>query len=282
MPVSPPDEHDLEKQISVEAQLMLFIIERRQVDLTHLQDKHRVKISLDNVCNHITLTPFHEKSTDRDQFEDASKAIASFIDGFQTSTIHIAPDAWNSVVETFQEKITCVKDKVKIQLLNQCYQIVLAGMKQDVEGLVEELEELKTEIEKRLALEASKATTTINNIPLKGLKFLNDLDFDKELQVKYDDTQVDIILDKGQVYICGPPKNIHKAAADVWQAVANMKDVRLEISQNATGVLRSAACQSFIKEQLIANNLQALLTFDVKEEDEGRVLSYGNRHGNKL
>ena len=247
---------------------MRFIIERRQVDITHLQDKHGVKISCEEGCNHITLTPLHEKSLDMDQFEDASKAIASFINGFQTSTMHITPDAWSSVVETFEEKIASMKDKVKIQLLHQCYEIVLTGMKQEVEGLVGELEKLKTEIKKRLALEASKVTTTVNNIPLKGLMFLNELGFDKELQVKYDDTQVDIILDKGQVHICGPSKNIHKAAADIWQAVANMKDVRLEISPNATGILRSAACQSFIKEQLTANNLQALLTFDVKEEDE--------------
>ena len=268
-PVSLPDDREIElkKQIPVNAQMMLYILEQRQADLTHLQDKHGVKISWEEGSNDVTLTPVDKASTDKDRFDDVSKAIASFFDGFLVNTTHVTPDAWQAVVENFKYNVSSMDGKMKIQFFNQQHKIVLAGNKQDVEGLVEELQVLKTKIEKNLALEASKTTKIVGDIPRMGLKFLSELDFDKELQVKYDNTQVDMILDKGQIKIRGPPDALHKAAADVWQALASMKDVSLKMSQNAVGLLRSRACQSFMKEQFTANNLQALVVLDDEEED---------------
>ena len=268
-PVALPDDPvELEKQILVDAQVMLFILQQRQADLTHLQDKHGIKISWEEGSNDVTLTTVDKTSTDKDRFDNASKEIVSFFDGFLANTTHVTPDAWQAVVENFKHNDSSMDGKVKIQFFNQQHNIALTGNKQDVEGLVEKLQVLNTKIEKNLALEASKTTKIVGDIPRIRLKFLSELDFDKELQVKYGNTQVDIIPDKGHIQIRGPTEATHRAAADVWQALASMKNVSLEMSQNAVGVLRSRACQSFMKEQFTANNLQALVVFGDEDEYE--------------
>ena len=266
-PISPPDECDLEKQIPVEAQVMRFILERREADLTDLKKQHGVKLTWEDRSNFITVVPMDKTSTDKDRFEDTYKAIASFISEFQTNTTHVNPDAWQAVVEKFKENDSSLNDNLKIRYLNEEREIDITGIKPDVESLVEELKELKTEIESQLALEASKTTKIVKDIPCDRLNFLSDLDFDKELEVQYQNTEVDIFPDKGEVHIRGPPETVHKAAADVWQAIANIKEEKFEMSQNAVGVLRSRACQPFIKDQFVANNLQALLIFGAEEEE---------------
>ena len=164
---------------------------------------------------------------------------------------------------------------MKIQYLSQRHEIVVTGMRQDVEGLVEDLQVLKTKIEREVVLEASKTTKIVPDIPPMSLKFLSDQDFDAELEVKYEYTQVNIDLDRGQVQIHGPNEAIHKAAADVWQALASIKYVSVEMSDNAVEVLKTKACRSFVKEQFTAYNLQALLAFNGEEKSSDTVVIIG-------
>jgi len=270
-PVCPPE---LVKEIPVDAQVMPFIFERHQVGLSQLQEKHGVKISCREDSNNITLVPV-DKTAEKDQFDDACKAVASFFHGFLQETMRVSPDVWRDVVEHFKDSRSPIKDRVDIQYLNQLQEIVVTGISQDVEGLVEDLQVLKTKIEGEKEIEASKTTEIISGIPPMRLKFLSDLDFDKELEVKYEHTQVNTNPDKGQVQIRGPPKAIDKAVAEVWQAVASTKDVTVEMSENAVEVLRTPACQSFIKEQFTANNLQAVVAFNEEDETTHIVLVMG-------
>ncbi|KAJ7385192.1 hypothetical protein OS493_017569 [Desmophyllum pertusum] len=108
--------------------------------------------------------------------------------------------------------------------------------------------------------------TTFIDIPRMRLQFLKDLEFEKELQTKNDDTQVSIILDKEQVKIVGPAETIPKVSVAVYQAVANMKEINLEMSQIAITMLRGRQGQAFMKDQFSANNLQAALSFDVENK----------------
>lgn len=268
---------ELEKQISVDSRVMPFIFERHQADLAHLQVKHDVTISWKDGCNTITLMPVNNTSTDEDRFQDASKAVASFLGGFQRTSMNITPDSWESVVERFKNSSSPMEAKLEIQYLNQQHEIVLTGTKQDVETLAEDLRLLKTKFERDATIEASKITELVPNISRLPLKFLQDLEFDKELEVQYENTQVDISLAKGEVKVCGPPDEIHKVVATLWQAVANVKDVSLEISQNARNVLRTGMAQTFVKEKFTANNIQALLVFDDEEgyEISGKVVIVG-------
>ena len=255
-----------EKEIPVDMQVMQFICERHEADLEHIQRKHGVEVKWEEGSKSITLAPVDGTAMDADRFEEASEAVTSFLAEFQTCSVQVTPDAWQTITKQFKDLVSSMKDDVKIQYLNQQCKIVLTGILQNAETLFERLEQLKTEIERTLAVEASKVSTVVKEIPKERLKFLADLDFDKELEVHYENTKVDIILDKGQVCIRGPSTVVHKASADIWEAVANMKEVSCEVSQNAVEVLRRRPCQLFIQQQFTANNLQALATFHGDEE----------------
>ena len=255
-----------EKEIPVDMQVMQFICERHEADLEHIQRKHGVEVKWEEGSKSITLAPVDGTAMDADRFEEASEAVTSFLAEFQTYSVQVTPDAWQTITKQFKDLVSSMKDDVKIQYLNQQCKIVLTGILQNAETLFERLEQLKTEIESTLAVEASKVSTVVKEIPKERLTFLADLDFDKELEVHYENTKVDIILDKGQVCIRGPSTVVHKASADIWEAVANMKEVSCEVSQNAVEVLRRRPCQLFIQQQFTANNLQALATFHGDEE----------------
>ena len=117
-------------------------------------------------------------------------------------------------------------------------------------------------IEKKIKLKASIETNSIDIDNTVRLQFLRDVDFGKELEAEYEETQVSILLDTGKVQIRAPPDTIRKVSAVVWETIAKVTEISLEMSQNAVQMLSSTACRAFINDQFAANNLQAGLAFD--------------------
>ncbi len=274
-PVSQPDERELglTKIIHVDAQVMLFIFEHGKADFTEIQKQHCVKIIWEEDASSITVTPVDNASADRSRFETACGVITSFMDAFLTTSEYVPPEAWQSVIDNFMKNGSSVKEKVKVQCLPQQHKISFIGRREDVKGIVEELQEFNTKIERKIALEASKPTTFIENIPRMQLKLLTDSDFETELENKHEETQVRILLEKGKVQVRAPSDTIPKVSSAVWEAVANIRELSLKVSQNAIEMLRSKACQAFMKDQFTANNLQAALAFD--PENRGRLVVLG-------
>ena len=273
-PVSEADEQEVQltKTVSVDPQIMPFIFERHEADYKEMQDAHSVKITWEESSSSITVTTLDKASVDRHKFDTACEEIASFLGTFLTATTQVLPEAWQAVLDYFNKNDSPVKEKVKFQCSAQQHSIALTGRKKDVEGLVNELQELNKNIERKMTLEASKTTSYMENIPRMRLKFLTDLDFEKELATQHDETQVSVLMDKGKVQICAPKDTVHKVSAAVWEAVANIKDLKLEISQNAVEILRSSKCQAFMKDQFTANNIQAALAFDSENEENVFVM----------
>ena len=265
-PASLPDALELDKQIQVEGQVMQFIFERHKTDFAQLQDKHGVKVRWENGSNNITVNNLGTE-TSEDDFEDACKEIVSFVAAFQTYTMHVTAEAWQAVVEHLKQNKSTLNDSMNVEFLDEQCKILLSGRRKDVENLSGELSDLKSEVEKQLALEASKKTITVGEVPRQRLAFLNDFNFHKTLEVKYENTKVDIFVDKHEVHIEGPSHVVEKARADVWQAISSVKKITLEMSQNAIEVLKGKACQSFMEERFKANNLPALVIFGVEEEE---------------
>ena len=266
-PVSQPNEHEVQltKSIPVDEQVMLFIFESYKADFTEIHDMHDVKINWEEGASSITVTPVDKASADKNSFDTACEDIASFLDVFVTTTTHVLPEAWPAVVDYVNKNSASVKEELKFQYLAQQHTIALTGKKKDVERLVEELQELKTKIEKRINLEASK-TTYVIDIPQARLQILRDLDFAKELETEHEETEVSILLDKGQIHIRAPPDTVYKVSSAIWEAVANIREISLEMSQNPGELLRSTECQGFMKNQFTANNLQATLAFDAENK----------------
>ncbi|KAL9972377.1 hypothetical protein ACROYT_G018663 [Oculina patagonica] len=272
-PVYQPDEHEFEmkKVISIDAQVMRFIFERYKADYTQIQSEHDVQIIWEEGGGIIIVSPIDKASSDRNRFDTACEDITSFIDAFLTTTTHVLPEAWRAVVEYFHKNGSSVKEKVKFHCSPQQHAIALTGKRKDVEGLVEDLQELDTSIEKKIKREASKTTNVIDISPIR-LQFLRDLDFEKELETQHEETQVTLLLEKGKVEIRAPRDTVHKVSAAIWEAVANIRELSLEMSQNAVEILRSKACQTFMKDQFTANNLQAALAFDAENKENVVVM----------
>ena len=246
---------------------MLFICERHKTDFKQVQDDHGVTITWEEGASGIMVRPSDKISADRKKFDGACEAIASFMQEFQTATSRVLPEAWEAVVDIFMKNASAIEEKVQVHCVAQQHVISLTGKKQDVERLMNDLQELKTSIERKVKLKASIETKSIDIDHKVRLQFLKDLDFGKELEAEYEETQVDILLESGKVQIRAPSNTIHKVSAVIWEAIAKVTEISLQMSQNAVEILRSTACRAFINDQFTANNLQAGLAFDSAMKD---------------
>lgn len=273
-PVSQPEAQEVElmTSIPVDSQVMLFISENYKADFTQLQDDQGVTITWEKGASSIIVRPVDNVSTDSKKFDEACEVIACFKQEFRTTTLHVLPEAWKAVVDNFMKIASAIEEKVKVHYVDQQHVISLTGKKQDVDGLMNDLQELKSRMERKVKLEASIETTSINIDHTTRLQFLRDLDFGKELEAAYEEAQVSIVLETGEVQISAPPNTIHKVSAAVWEAIAKVKEKSLEMSQNTVETLRSTACRAFINDQFTANNLQAGLAFDSEKKDHVIVM----------
>ena len=259
--------------IPVDSQVMLFISEHHKADFKQVQEDHGVTITWEEGASGLMIRPSDKLSADRKKFDEACEVIASFKQEFHTATSHVLPEAWKDVVNIFMKNATVMEEKVKVQCAAQQHVISLTGKKQDVERFMNDLRELKTGIERKVKLEASIETKTIDINNTVRLQFLRDLDFGKKLEAEYEETQVSILLETGKVQIRAPPNTIHRVSAAVWETIANVTEVSLEMSQSAVEMLRSTACRAFINDKFAANNLQAGLAFDSAKKD--RIIIMG-------
>ena len=273
-PLSQPEAQEVElvASIPVDSQVMLFICEHHNADFKQVQEDHGVTITWEEGASSIMVRPSDKISANRKKFDEACEAIASFKQEFQTATSHVLPEAWKAVVDIFMKNASAMEEKVKVQCVTQQHVISLTGKKQDVEGLRNDLQELKTSIEGKVKVKASMETKCIDIDNTRKLQFLRDVDFGKELEAEYEETHVSILPESGKVQICAPPNTIHKVSAGVWETIARVTEINLEMSQNAVEMLRSTACQAFINDQFTANNLQVGLAFDSARKDSVIVM----------
>ena len=257
---------ELVQNIAVDVVKMQFIFEHCKADLTEVQNRYGVQITWIESTDSVTVLPKDEASRDKCSFDEACEAIASFLAEFVKSSTRVPPQAWDYVVENFKKSKSSAKEKLRIDHIPEQHVILFVGKKQDVENVAEELEGVMEEIDKRLRREASKLERTLS-IPYMHLQFLKNLEFAKELESRHEEIEVTILLQKGKVQIRSPPEIIHKVSAAIWEAVAKITKLKLNLPQNAVSLLRSTPCQAFIRDMFTANNLQAMIAFDEKNGD---------------
>ena len=164
-PASSPDVLELDKKIQVEGQVMQFVFDRHNTDFARLQDKHGVKVRWEDGSNNITVHNLGTE-TSEDEFEDACKEIVSFVTAFLTYTMHVTPEAWQTVVEHLKQSKSSLNDSMNVEYLDEQCKILLTGKRKDVDKLRDELSDLEIEVRKQLALEASKITVSYTHLTL--------------------------------------------------------------------------------------------------------------------
>ena len=257
---------ELVQNITVDVVKMQFIFEHCKADLTEVQNRYGVQITWIESADSVTVLPKDEASRNKCSFDEACEAIGSFLAEFVKSSTRVPPQAWDYVVENFKKSKSSAKEKLRIDHIPEQHVILFVGKKQDVEDVAEELEGVMEEIDKRLRREASKIESTLS-IPYMHLQFLKNLELAEELESRHEEIEVTILLQKGKVQIRSPPDIIHKVSAAIWEAVAKMTKLKLNLPQNAVSLLRSTSCQAFIRDMFTANNLQAMIAFDEKNGD---------------
>ena len=262
-----PVENDVElmQNINVDGKKMQFILEHYKADLTEVENSHDVQITWDEGINSVTVTPKDEALRNKYNFDEACEAITYFLAEFVESSTRVPPEAWDGVVDNFKKSESPAQQKVRMDCIAEQHVFFFIGKKQEVEEVTKELEGIIVVIDKKLKREASKIECTVK-ISYTRLQFLKHLEFAQELESRHEEVEVTILLEKEKLQIRGPPETVHKVQAAIWEAVAKMKDVKLNMSLNALALLKSTPCQVFMRDTLTASNLQAMIAFDERNE----------------
>ena len=260
------DDVELMQNINVDGMKMRFILEHCKADLTEVQNSYNVEITWHEDINSVTVAPKDEASRDKYRFDKACEAIASFLAEFVESFTHVPPEAWNDVVDNFKKSQSPAQKKVRVDCIPERHVFLFIGKKQDVEVAAEELKGIIIVTDKKLKTEASKIECTVK-IPYKSLQFLKHLEFFQELESRHEEIEVTILLEKEKLQIRGPPETVHKVKAAIWEAVAKMTEVKLNLPQNALALFSQTLCQSFMGDIFTARNLQAMITFDERDKN---------------
>ena len=263
-----PVENDVElmQNINVDGKKMQFILEHYKADLTEVENSHDVQITWDEGINSVTVTPKDEALRNKYNFDEACEAITSFLAEFVESSTRVPPEAWDGVVDNFKKSKSPAQQKVRMDCIAEQHVFFFIGKKQEVEEVTKELEGIIVVIDKKLKREASKIECTVK-ISYTRLQFLKHLEFAQELESRHEEVEVTILLEKEKLQIRGPPETVHKVQAAIWEAVAKMKDVKLNMSLNALALLKSAPCQVFMRDTFTASNLPAMIAFDERNEN---------------
>ena len=263
-----PVENDVElmQNINVDGKKMQFILEHYKADLTEVENSHDVQITWDEGINSVTVTPKDEALRNKYNFDEACEAITSFLAEFVESSTRVPPEAWDGVVDNFKKSKGPAQQKVRMDCIAEQHVFFFIGKKQEVEEVTKELEGIIVVIDKKLKREASKIECTVK-ISYTRLQFLKHLEFAQELESRHEEVEVTILLEKEKLQIRGPPETVHKVQAAIWEAVAKMKDVKLNMSLNALALLKSAPCQVFMRDTFTASNLPAMIAFDERNEN---------------
>ena len=259
------DDIELMQNINVHGIKMKFILENCKADLSEVQNNHDVQITWNEGINSVTVKPKDKALRDKYSFDKACEAIASFLAEFVESSMRVPPEAWNDVLDTFKKSKSLAQQKVRMNCIPEQHVFLFIGKKQDVEDVTKELERMMEEINEKLRREASKVESTIS-FSYTRLQFLKHLEIAQELESRHEEIEVTILLEEEKLQIRGPPETIPEVSAAICEAVAKMKDMKLDMTQNALTLLKSKPCQAFMRDTLTASHLQAMIAFDERSE----------------
>ena len=261
-------ENDVEfmQNINVDGKKMQFILEYYRADLTEVENSYDVQITWNEGINSVKVTPKDEALRNKYSFDEACEAITSFLAEFVESSTRVPPEAWDGVVDNFKKSKSPAHQKVRMNCVAEQHVFFFIGKKQEVEDVTKELEGIIVVIDKKVKREASKIESTVK-ISYTRLQFLKHLEFAQDLESRHEEVEVTILLEKEKLQIRGPPETVHKVQAAIWEAVAKMKDVKLDMSLNALALLKSTPCQAFMRDTFTTSNLQAMIALDERNEN---------------
>ena len=194
----------------------------------------------------------------------------------------MSPEAWTIFQEKSQELCQSHQDKVNITMSRDNYQTVVTGEQQDVEEVVQQLEDMKTDIEQEIKFEASKVTDEMKDIPKSKLLLLDSCGLKEKLQQQHKDLEMKISPELGSIQFRCPRDVLHKANLAVWQSVAKITEVTVELPRSAVHLLNTEPGQIYIMKKFEEHSVEAIVVYENDgKANEVVVLGSNPQHSKK-
>ena len=194
----------------------------------------------------------------------------------------MSPEAWEIFQEKSQELCQSHQDKVNITMSRDNYQTVVTGEQQDVEEILQKLEDMKTDIEQEIKFEASKVTEEMKDIPKSKLLLLDSCGFKEKLQQQHKDLEMDISPELGSIQFRCPRVVLHKANVAVWQSVAKITEVTVELPRSALDLIKTKPGQLYIMKKFEEHSVEAIVVHENDgKANEAVVLGSNQQHAKK-
>ena len=270
-----------ERVVGVDPDIMSFLYKNTPEKLTELQTTCGLKMNWESGSSMVTLVPTKEQSK-TSQWEESCEKFTAFISTFITRTIAMSPEAWEIFQEKSRELCQSHQDKVNITMSPDNYQTVVIGEQQDVEEVVQQLEDMKTNIEQEIKFEASKVTDEIKDIPRNKLLLLDSWGLKEKLQQQHKDLEMDIFPEMGFIQFRGPQVVLHKANLAVWQSLSKIKEVTVELPHTALDLLKTEPGQFHIMKKFEGHSVEAIVVYENDgKANEAVVLGSNQQHAKK-
>ena len=257
---------------------MSFSYKRSPKKLTELQTTCELKMNWESGSSMVDP----KEQTKKSQLEESYEKFTAFVSKFITRTIAMSPKAWEIFQENSHEFCRSHQDKVNITMSRDNYETAVTGEQQDVEEVVQQLEDMKTDIEQAIKFEASKDTYEIRDIPRSMLLLLESCGFKEKLQQQHKDLEMEMCPELGSIQFRGPQVMLHKASVAVWQSMSKITEVTVELPHNVLELLKTEPGQLYIKKKFEGYSVEAIVVYENDGKgDEAVVLGSNQQHARK-
>ena len=227
-----------EKKIDVHPEVMSFLCKAKANQLTELRDKKQLKVEWEDGATVVTLT---SDSLTNSQWEESCQAFNVLIESVSTATVAVSPATW----PIFQEKSTELckscdgSDRVDVELCGDAHQVVIIGENDNVDYIHQQLQAVKNDSEKELAMKASIATDELHDIPGNKLLLIDSCGFKEELLQRHKGLEMQVNREEGTINLRGPQVMLHSASKAIWSNLSKTSEVPVKLPPSSLNLVKT-------------------------------------------
>ena len=223
-----------------------------------------------------------ENQMDESEWEKACNDVLSFLSKFGTKSLRVADEALVSFEERANEILQQFTSKELIAMaLTPEHQMSIVGIKDKVDKLAQQLEDLVIDIVEEERFKASIITDEMKDIPVPKLLLLHRSGVKQRLEDELKGLTAEISPEKNAVLFKGPKEMIAKATLVLWQLLAKSKEESVELPTLIVSLLKTEDAQEHIYNNFEENDVVAVLSFEINKANEVTVVGVNGTQARK-
>ena len=203
-------------------------------------------------------------------------AVKSFLGKFGGCDVEVNKDFWKAVRDQVASIRSGLGDDPPLIKVVDSFTLRVVCLSSEFktyeEKLRAKLEEIYREETRKTYLKRK-----IPNVPEERLVLLEKVKFAEKLQLKNKDLVVKLDSGTEEIYFEGPKPQFTEATMEFDKLISKMVEKKLNLSRSILEVLGSTEGLSKIKEELEANNVEAVFVIDV----EAKIVGISSAHADK-